>query len=157
MARTITNIDSQAASRAVVIAASATLAAQTHAFRPILLKAAAGATITLPAATGSGDKYTIQIGTTITSNTSVIKVAADPGTDIIQGHIIGDADSTDAPDLVITAADTDTLTFDGSTKGGYIGDYLEFIDSESGVWLLKGVAKRTGTEASPFSAAVAAP
>lgn len=154
MTRTVTNIESQTSLRAVVIAANTTLSAQSHAHRPVVVTAATGVAITLPAATGSGDRYNLQLGATITSNSTTIKVNGTPGTDIIQGGVVADQDSTDAPDMVATAGDTDTITFDGTTKGGYIGDWIELVDSAEGTWLLRGVLKRTGTEASPFSATV---
>lgn len=154
MARTFAAVEDQSAKKAVIITSATTLNAQQHGHRPIIITAASGAAITLPAASGGGDRYSIQLGADVSINTIAIAVNGTPGTDIIQGHLLADQDGLDAPDLVATAADTDTITFDGSTKGGYAGDWLELVDAASGTWVLKGAVKRTGTEASPFSAAV---
>ena len=119
------------------------------------LNAAAGCAVTLPAAVGSGDKVEFIIGTTITSNTSTIKVAN--ATDEFLGVVMQvDADTGDA--LVaypaLDADGFDTVTLDGSTTGGILGDKFTFIDMGAGQWQLDGYESGTGTVATPLSATV---
>mgnify|MGYP007089703435 FL=1 len=44
-----------------------------------------------------------------------------------------------------------TITMDGSTRGGFAGDYIELEDVASGVWSVRMFGHATGTEATPFS------
>lgn len=118
------------------------------------LNVASGCTITLPAATGSGIEFHFVVLTTVTSNNYVIQVAN--STDTIDGLILNcDDDTSDAVAIWKTAADSDTITLDGSTKGGIIGDTFKLTDIGSGQWLIHAAATSgTGTVATPFSAAV---
>jgi hypothetical protein len=130
--------------------ASLTLKRNVHKGAMVVLDAAAGLTITLPAATGGGDEYPISVGTTVTSNADIIQVAN--GTDIMAGAIMV---STDIAGVTCpTTATSDTITMDGATKGGLKGSTLLFTDIASGVWLVSGGVISTGAEATPFSAAV---
>lgn len=117
-----------------------------------LLNRAAGATITLPAATGTGHKFRFMCGVTVTSNSNIIQVAS--SADIMQGVVLGAADTDNSVNGWEAASTSDTLTFDGSTKGGIVGDAIELTDIADGVWLVTGIIQQTGTEATPFSAAV---
>jgi hypothetical protein len=62
------------------------------------------------------------------------------------------------PDLTSiwpTAADSDTITLDGTTTGGVaIGDWIEVQDIVADKWAVRGVTTSSGAEATPFSAAV---
>lgn len=140
----------------VVSAAAATLAVTelAHDGKVIVLNKADGVTATLPAATGSGARFTFIVGTTVTSNGYIIKVA--DATDLMDGVILA-ADDTATPVALVwvTAADSDTITLDGSTKGGLIGDRVELVDIATNQYAVHGVLKQSGTEASPFSATVA--
>jgi len=134
----------------VSISASTTLDPDIHGNTVTSLNAAAGLTVTLPAASGSGMVYDIFVGTTVTSNSYVIQVAS--ASDVIQGGL---GVSTDAAGVVIpTASTSDTITMNGSTTGGLIGSNLRLKDVASGVWSVSGVLLSTGVEATPFSAAV---
>lgn len=117
-----------------------------------VVNAAAGAEVTLPPATGSGFRYTFIVGTTVTSNTNVIQVANSD--DIMQGVVIGAADTDSSVNGWEAAADSDTITMDGTTKGGIVGDRIELVDVAENVWAVNGIIQQTGTEATPFSAAV---
>lgn len=133
----------------IAATASLTLDRDTHAGNVLKIDAAAGMTVTLPASTGKGDEYTIFVGTTVTSNSYVIQVT---GTDIFAGGI---ALSTDIGGTnLLTAATTDTITMNGSTTGGLKGSFVKVKDVASGIWMLEGFLQCTGTEATPFSAAV---
>jgi len=134
----------------VSITASTTLDPDIHGNTVTSLDAAAGLTVTLPAASGSGMVYDIFVGTTVTSNSYVIQVAS--ASDVIQGGL---GVSTDAAGVVVpTASTSDTITMNGSTTGGLIGSNLRLKDVASGVWSVSGVLLSTGAEATPFSAAV---
>ena len=134
----------------VTITASATLNRNTHAGNVVNLNALAGLTVTLPASTGKGDLYEIFVLTTVTSNNYVIQVAN--STDIMAGavHLSTDIAGTS----MITSTTTDTITMNGSTTGGLRGTWLRFKDASLGFWALEGGIVCTGTEATPFSAAV---
>jgi len=133
-----------------VTAATVTITAKEHAGRVVTLSRAAGITATLPAATGSGNVYKFFVGTTVTSNNDIIEVAN--STDVIQG-VLGIV--TDIAGVVLnTAATTDTITMNGTTTGGVIGSWVEVQDVASGFFSLTGSLISTGTEATPFSAAV---
>jgi hypothetical protein len=138
------------APKPITLTASATLSRNVHAGAAVNLSAAAGLTITLPASSGKGDRYKLFVATTVTSNNYVIQVAN--ATDIMAGAI---GLTTDIAGSVLpTAATTDTITMNGSTTGGIKGTFLEFEDVSSGIWKLSGSVICTGTEATPFSAAV---
>lgn len=113
---------------------------------------AAGSTITLPAAAGTGNVYRFMVGTTVTSNTVVIKVAN--ASDTMSGLAVMAADGGNTSNAWETAADTDTITFDGSTTGGIKGDMVVLTDVASNLWHVTITGSSTGTEATPFSAAV---
>lgn len=121
-------------------------------FQDYLFNVASGSTVTLPAATGSGFRYRFMVGTTVTSNSDIIQVASSD--DIIQGTIVGAADGGNTVNGWEAASTSDTITLNGSTTGGLIGDMIELTDIAEGVWLVTGVIQQTGTEATPFSAAV---
>lgn len=130
----------------IAATASLTLNRTTHAQNALVANAAAGMTVTLPAATGSGDEYTVYCGTTVTSNDLIVAAA---GTDFFAGGV---ALSTDIGGTnMLTAADTDTISQNGSTTGGLKGSWLTVKDIESGVWMLNGFLRTTGTEETPFS------
>jgi hypothetical protein len=134
----------------VTITASATMNRDTHAFNTVNLSAAAGLTVTLPASTGKGDEYEFFVLTTVTSNNYVIAVAN--ATDVMQGGV---ALSTDIGGTNMLASSTsDTITMNGSTKGGLIGSWVRLKDVSAGFWKVEGYMVCTGTEADPFSAAV---
>lgn len=130
----------------IAITAATTLDDDAYAGRTINLNSATGRIVTLPAATGSGATYTIFVGTTVSSGSHVVTVT---GSDIIQGVL---NIATDIAGVTIpTAADTDTITLNGSTTGGVRGSWLELQDVASGVWSLRGALVSTGAEATPFS------
>lgn len=125
------------------------LTASLHGDRVVRQNLVGGGTITLPASSGSGVKYAVWVVTTVTSNL-VIQVAN--ALDVLRG-VVGL--TTDIAGTVIpTSATTDTITMNGSTTGGISGTYLEFEDIALGFWKLSGNIITTGTEATPFSAAV---
>ena len=124
--------------------------------KTIVLNEATGIAVTLPAATGTNNKFLFIVQTTITGgNTTTIKVAN--ATDIFIGSISNvDTDTSNA--VIIWPADTtdgdDTITLNGNTKGGIAGDYFEIIDIATNTFFVKGLTQGTGTVETPFSATV---
>jgi hypothetical protein len=135
-----------------VTAATLSVTAASHAGATIVLNRAAGTTVTLPASTGSGFKYTFIVGTTVTSNSDIIKVAN--ASDVMTGVAISGQDAADTAVLFETAATSDTITLNGTTTGGIKGDRVEIEDIATNLYYVRVVGSATGTEASPFSATV---
>ena len=138
----------------VLSVATVTITAETHANLPLVLNRAAGVIATLPKAYGSGNSYKFYVNTAVTSNAYTVKVANT--TDIIQGQafVQSATDSAQAAAVWATAGSSDTLSMDGSTKGGLIGDSVEILDVAAGLFVVKAYLSATGTEATPFSASV---
>lgn len=135
----------------ITITAATTLDRDTHAGTVVVLNSTTGRIVTLPAATGKGDVYTLFISATVSSGNHVL-VVAPATTDSFGGGV---AISTDAAGIsMLAASDSDTITMNGSTTGGVVGSWLRVQDVASGKWLLNGFLCSTGAEATPFSAAV---
>ena len=138
----------------VTLVATGSITVAAHSGRKLYMGEVGGnaaATFTLPAATGSGATYHFIVSVTNTSN-YVIQVTGD---DTIDGSVILHQDSASSVVSFNTAADSDTITLNGGTKGGVsIGDELTLIDSLADQYVVKGVLTASGTEATPFSAAV---
>jgi len=120
----------------------------------VKLDTAAGTTVTLPAATGTGDIFRFYISTIATSNSHVIKVANASDTMIGVVGIISD----NAPTAIIgfkASGTDDTITLNRTTTGSTaLGEWLEIQDVATNLFLVKGLLMGTGTEATPFSATV---
>ena len=111
-------------------------------------------TFTLPAATGTASRFEFFVSKTALGD-KVFQVAN--STDEFAGIVYQvDTDTGDA--LVaypcVAADNFDTLTLNGSTKGGLAGDKIVFIDMSDGFWSIEAHTMCTGTAASPLSAAV---
>jgi hypothetical protein len=135
-----------------VTAATLTISRKTHGGATIVANRAAGITATLPAASGTGEKYRVVVGTTVTSNNLIIQVAN--GTDVMSGSALVAQDAGDTSVMFETASTDDTITMNGSTKGGIKGDIIELEDIAAGLWSVSISSSGTGTEVTPFSAAV---
>ncbi len=136
-----------------LIAATVTITAVTHANLPLVLTRAAGVVATLPKASGSGNSYIFYVDTSVTTNSYKIQVAN--ATDVINGLAFG-LDGDGVPANAWSSGTTgDTVTMDGSTQGGIRGDSVEILDVAAGLFVVKAYLTQSGTEATPFSAAVA--
>ena len=133
-------------------AATLTVTPAAHAGRTVLLDRAAGQAITLPAATGTGNAYKFFVVTTITSNTTTIKVA--DATDVMAGVAIVANDTDASASIFETASTTDTITFNGTDTGGILGATVELQDVATNLWSVRVIGAATGSEATPFSATV---
>ncbi len=142
----------------IVSATAATLEVTeaAHEGRTVVLNRSGGITVTLPAATGSGARYRFVVGTVSTTGYVISSVV---GTDLMEGVIIGASttdSATDAARTWLSGATDDTVTLNGTTKGGVaVGDWVEFEDISATGWAVRGMVTQSGTEASPFSDAVA--
>lgn len=136
-----------------VTSATATLTAAANGGHVITLGKVDGIDVTLPAATGSGVVFQFVMSTTMTSDATAILAAS--ASDTMTGFILATTNTDTATiNLWPTTAATDTISFDGSTKGGFKGDFVVLKDIASGVWSVWGVVQSTGTEATPFDATV---
>jgi len=143
-----------------ITGATQILTAAAHAGVTVVANRAAGIAFTLPAATGTGNKYRIIVGTTLTSGSLSVAVAS--GTDFMRGVAIFETDDAgNVPQTFPTAntgtvaTESDTITFNRTTTGlGTIGDYIEIEDIAAAVFAVKVVTNANGTEATPFTVAV---
>ena len=127
-----------------------------HAGRILLLGEVGGnalVTLTLPDATGSGNMYEFIVSVQNTSN-YVIKVPDADNT--ITGQIMYlDEDGTAVTSFPTVAA-SDTITLNGGTTGGLVGDTLKLIDIATDKYAVQGTMRvASGADpATPFSATV---
>lgn len=140
-------------SRLATLTASTTITQESHDGKALLMGASGAAlTFTLPAALGTGAKYRFVVSVVNTSN-YVIQVAN--STDVMAGSIWSTQDAADTVVGWETAASSDTITLNGTTTGGVnIGDWIELQDIKAGFFSVTGMMVSSGTEATPFSAAV---
>ena len=128
-----------------------------HGDRVIVIGKTDGETVTLPAATGTGNKYTFIIGVAATSNANIIKVAN--ATDVFDGsQALGRDTDAEGATGYTWGAETgdDTLTMSGTATGGKVGDRIEVIDYKAGFFsVIAHLNQSGGSEVTPFSATVA--
>lgn len=142
-----------------VAAATITLTRALHANRVITLNLAAGIAVTLPPALGTGDWYTLVVGTTFTGAASI---AVPNATDYMVGTALLFADGGDTTVGFATAntgtvaSESDTISLFGTAnaQGGIKGEIIELCDIGAAQWAVRLVSDAGGTEATPFSAGV---
>lgn len=135
----------------VVLAAARSITADDHG-RCFVLSLAAGFTVTLPASTGSGLRLEFRVGIAITSNSYLIKVQNT--TDVMNGQAFSSVAATKVGQVWPAAATDDTITLNGGTTGGVIGDRIDIYDLKAGFWQVTMWVQQAATEATPFSATV---
>ena len=142
----ITQVTSMVKPIVTLVATDAITIAE-HAGRTLLMGEVGGnaaATFTLPAATGSGAEYRFIVSVINTSN-YVIQVAN--ANDTIDGSVILHQDSANTTQTFNTVAASDTITLNGTTKGGVsIGDEITLLDMATNQYMVKGVLTASGTE-----------
>jgi len=124
--------------QAVAVGGTAlTLTKAQHNGKTILLDhTAAASTVTLPAATGSGARIRFRV-TAVNTNNHLIKVPDASHT--LKGVIVSlDNDANAATAYSGTGTD-DTITLNGTTTGGQIGDMIEVEDIAANVWGVHGM------------------
>lgn len=115
------------------------------------LRRAAGITVTLPAASGTGNFYRFVVGTSVTSNTHIIRVAN--SSDVMGGvATIGAPGGTSIS--TATTSTSDTITMNGGTQGGLIGTYVEIRDVQTNLFHVTYHGVGSGVAVTPFSATV---
>lgn len=132
--------------------ATVTLTNAGHAGQMLVLDRAAGVTATLPAATGSGARFNFRVKTSVTSNAYIIQVAN--ASDVMTGTAELFQDAADTIVGFATASTSDTITMNGTTTGGLLGAHVDVVDIATNLWHVRLVSDASGTEATPFSAAV---
>jgi hypothetical protein len=127
-----------------------------HAGKVVQFGKTTGTVVTLPAATGTGHRYTFVIGVAATSNANIIKVAN--ATDVMDGSINIQQDTDVDGTLKAWRADAgdDTMNFAGAAgTGGIVGGRIECIDYKAGFWTCTAWTQSGGaSEVTPFSAGV---
>jgi hypothetical protein len=147
------------AARYVAAGSTKTLTVAANNRQTIKLDTATGSVVTLPAATGSGAKFKFLVTVKATSNSHVIQVAN--ASDFMIGTIEGVSDDPATVKGWIAAnsgtvgTNSDTITLNRSTTGSVsVGEWIEVEDVAANTWLVTGMITQSGTEATPFSAAV---
>lgn len=123
-----------------------------HDKKMVVLDRAAGITATLPAAAGTGAEYKFFVKTSASGGSYIIKVAN--ASDIMTGHSVIAQDSADTVVQFDCAADSDTITLNGTTTGGLKGDMVTIRDIATNLFHVTIESSATGVEATPFSATV---
>lgn len=142
-----------------VTGSSVTLTEASHANRIVTLNRAAGIAVTLAAATGTGNRYTLVVGTTFTG-AATVKVAS--ALDFMIGVALLNADggattvgfATANTGTVATEDDTIDMFGTANSTGGFKGEVIELIDVASATYSVRVWSEAGGTEATPFSATV---
>jgi hypothetical protein len=155
--QTLSNKTLQGVPPVSLAAATLSLTQALHDGLYVIVNRAAGAAITLPAATGSGATFRIIVGTTLTSGTLAVAVAN--ASDFMRGEaytfVTTVASTFGTTNTGTVATESDTFTFNRTTTGlGTIGDFVEFVDIAPNVWAVEADYASSGTAATPFSAAV---
>jgi hypothetical protein len=133
-------------------ATSLAITAAAHANRTVVVNSTAAIAITLPQALGTGNKYKFVVGVAATATSHTIKVAN--ATDVMTGYAFCVTTTSDNAEGFKTSATSDTITLNGTTLGGVVGDIIEIEDIKTGVFSVRLSTAPTGTEATPFSATV---
>lgn len=138
-----------------VVTTSATTLSLTvteHAERVVLVNTnnASGCTVSLPAAAGTGARFTV-INNIAQTQGGVI-VAAN-GTDVMAGIAFNFGTTEEAAEAFATSASSDKLTLNVTTTGGEIGgDRIECLDSAANTWTVTAWVAGSGSIATPFAA-----
>lgn len=138
--------------RVVAVTASATTLALTqtaHAERIVVtpIITGAGLTITLPAATGTGDMYTVINNGVQTVSLTITALAGD----IFYGKAIGWSLTAGANDLFYPTSADIKYTFNITTTGGDGMDVFTAIDIATDQWLVNVEFTGSGTLATGFA------
>lgn len=133
-------------------ATALTITAASHSGRMIVLNNTAPIAVTLPQATGTGNSYRFWVAVAATATGSTIKVAN--ATDVMAGFQFTVTTTSTNVEGFATSATSDTITVNGTTLGGIVGDEYIIRDVKTGVFAVTMFSSSTGTEATPFSATV---
>lgn len=142
-----------------VTGATQALTQAAHANRIVLANRAGGIAFTLPEATGTGDVYTIILGTAMSSGSLTIVTADTTNADYVGQVTAVDLDSATTPVVYqsLQATGNDTITMNRTTQGGvnvYV-DWYRLTDVATDVWLVEGqfLVPTGSNPVTPFSSA----
>lgn len=146
------NAAADVSARVVTITGTSSMTAAANADRINMLAEVGGnaeVEVSLPAATGTGDRYKFYIGVVNTSNYIVYAAT----TDTMSGSVsMLQDDAANAYIAFEISGTDDKLLMNGTTTGGVtIGDWVELVDCLSTVWCVTGVLSGSGTEVIPAS------
>ncbi len=133
---------------------SSVSATAVHAGATYLLDTAGGSTLTLPAATGTGNKYRVVVSVSTTS--AAHKVLAASVSDFIVGAAIGQSNAGAVLGFHSAAATNHSLQMPNAgsqPSGGIIGDSYEFTDIGANLWECTGMFTAGTTATTPFNSA----
>jgi hypothetical protein len=136
----------------IALTAATTLTKKAHGNGLVVWNSTTGATVTLPASSGDGTIFTVLMNKLIGSGT--FKLQAANATDVMAGVALTVDDDGVPANAWATSATSDSIWMDGSTTGGKVGDKIVLIDMASGFWQVNVFSNESGTEATPFTAAV---
>lgn len=130
----------------IPLTASTAIRVDAFAGKVARLANAAGLTVTLPPATGSGARFEFVVSVAVTSNQYRIDTA---GTDKISGlaHMLGSAAAT----FAAAAASNGRINMNGTTTGGLVGTRVMVEDIGAGLWSAVVHGAGSGTAATPFA------
>lgn len=110
---------------------------------------AAGVVYTLPPPVIG---MTFRFATTVTITSNAAAVVTDAATTFLTGGIwCGNSGAATGEMFAGNGTSFIKTTSNGTTTGGIIGDWLEFIAISTTVWFVHGAVNVTGTAATPFS------
>ena len=140
----------------VTITGAITLSNALHVGRPLLLNAVAGGLITLPAATGSGDTYDLNVIASLTSAAWIFRTNVATGDRFTGGVEIddtGDTAALAAAAFFPAGASDEVLTLAFAATLGTIGTYVTLRDIASGIWQVRGYLGGSVDPATPWGVA----
>ena len=139
----------------VTITEDTTLTMDEHDGKTVVLNHASGVTVTLPAATVSVFDCTLLTGVALSGGSHVVQVAN--ATDVMNGSkatgVDDDGEGATGFQWMAETGD-DTITMNGGTTGGQVGDSVKVLDYKSGFFLCDVKLTQNGTSATPFTASV---
>ncbi len=110
-------------------ATSLTVTAALHAGKVIVLNNTAPITITMPAATGTGDTYEFFVNAAATATSSVINAAS--ATDVMLGFALS---ASTTVKMLVASATSAVIQLNGGSQGGVVGDTVKLKDVAASVW-----------------------
>ncbi len=153
IAATAAEVNAVADASARIVTTTATTLALTvtqHAERVVLINTNStfANTFSLPAASGSGVKFTLI--NNIAQTAGSIVVAAN-GTDVMNGVAFMFGTTTAAAEAFLSSASSDKVSFNRTTQGGLGGDIVEAWDVAANTWTVQIKGVGSGSLATPFS------
>jgi hypothetical protein len=127
-----------------------TITAALHAGKNILIASTAGLAITPPPATGTNNTYRISVIATITGGNLTWDAKAGNASDVFYGYALVNKVGTGITTFG-TAANSNLMTWNGTTTGGILGDAFTLRDIATNVWQVEILGQGTGTIATPWS------